>query len=77
MYLLKGMSKKRPTRAPYRVHDLAGMKKRHPYAHLQCSFKELRCHKLNNLTFPYLPDRKAFIASSISLFSWPKYLGEK
>jgi hypothetical protein len=27
MYLLKGMNKKRPTRAPYRVHDLADMKK--------------------------------------------------
>jgi hypothetical protein len=27
MHLLKGMSKKRPTRAPHEIHSLKGMKK--------------------------------------------------
>jgi hypothetical protein len=33
MHLLKGMSKKRHTRAPYEIHALEGIKKRHPHAH--------------------------------------------
>jgi hypothetical protein len=47
MHLLKGMSKKRHTRAPYEIHTFEGMvKKRHPYAHSPGNFNKLNCYDM-------------------------------